>query len=444
MRMKAFFDDDLLLGSGAAKELYASVRSLPIIDYHCHLDQTAIKRDDGFENIGQLWLAGDHYKWRAMRMCGVDEEYITGGADWKEKFLRYAEILPRLAGGPLYYWSHLELKQVFGINEPLDGRSAARIYDAANEKLSSLTVRGLLKLFDVEFVATTDDPTADLSSHGRYGGTLVTPTFRPDKLYAPERGYLDELGRVSGVKIDTLADLLAALTNRLDYFAAHGCRISDHGFRDFPKSYATEAEAARIFANFGSAAEAEKDAYFGFILEWLAREYRRRGMVMQLHFSVVRNVNPGIYASQGVDRGCDVIAGETDPDGVIAFLSRLSDDERPCILLYSLNPGAVPMLASISGAFRNVRMGAAWWFNDTAAGIRDNLSRVAEYACLGTNTGMLTDSRSFSSYSRFDFFRRILCDYIGGLVEKGEYDADAAYGLAADICYNNIRRLLGI
>ena len=442
--MKEFFGDDLLLGTESAKQLFASVRDLPIIDYHCHLDQTAIKRDDKFEDIGQLWLAGDHYKWRAMRMCGVDEKYITGNSTWKEKFIHYAEILPRLAGGPLYYWTHLELKQIFGICEPLNGDSAERIYDRANKRLAQLSVRKILDLFKVEFVATTDDPAGDLSSHGKYGNTLVTPTFRPDKLYAPTRAYLDELGKTAGMKIDTLGDLLSALTCRLDYFKSKGCRIADHGFRDFPKSYASEEEAARIFASFDTATAAEKDAYFGFITVWLAKEYKKRGMTLQLHFSVTRNVNPEIYASQGVDRGCDVFTNEANADDVIALLARFTDEERPDMLLYTLNPNAVPMLAAITGAFRGVRMGAAWWFNDTACGIRENLSRIAEYACLGTHTGMLTDSRSFSSYSRFDFFRRLLCDYVGGLVERGEYDMAAARRLVADVCYNNIKSQLGL
>ena len=436
-----FFGDNVLLGSPSAENLYASVKDLPVIDYHCHLNQRLIADDAKFSDIGELWLAGDHYKWRAMRMCGVDERLITGDASWQEKFFAYASVLPKLAANPLYYWTHLELKQIFGINEPLDENSAARIYAAANEKIGSLSVRNLLAKFRVEFVATTDDPTADLSQHGVYGGTTVSPTFRPDKLYGLDDGFICDLARASGIKIDKLPDLLAALENRLDYFQQHGCRISDHGFADFPRAYASEKEAAALFDRRASLTASEKDAFFGFILAWLAAQYKNRGILMQLHFSVIRNVNSGVFAALGVDQGCDVFKNEVCAESVTAFLDRLGDD-RPEIVMYSLNPNATPMLAAITGAFRNVRMGAAWWFNDTAQGIRANLSQLAEYACLGTNLGMLTDSRSFSSYSRFDFFRRILCDYVGGLVERGEYPLDAAEKLVRDVCYYNIKKQL--
>lgn len=436
-----FFGDNVLLGSPSAKALYATVKDLPIIDYHCHLDQRLIAADAKFADIGELWLAGDHYKWRAMRMCGVDERLITGDASWREKFEAYASVLPKLAANPLYYWTHLELKQIFGINEPLDAASAARIYEAANEKLKTLSVRKLLEKFRVEYVATTDDPTADLSCHGVYGGTTVAPTFRPDRLYGLDDAFIAALATASGVRIDKLSDLLAALENRLDYFQSKGCRISDHGFADFPRTFASEKEAAALFDRRASLTAAEKDAFFGFILTWLAPRYKKRGMVMQLHFSVIRNVNSGVFATLGVDQGCDVFKNEVCAESVTAFLDRLGDD-RPEIVLYSLNPNATPMLAAITGAFRNVRMGAAWWFNDTAEGIRKNLAQLAEYACLGTHLGMLTDSRSFSSYSRFDFFRRLLCDYVGGLVENGEYPMDAAAQLVADVCYNNIKQAL--
>lgn len=438
--MKKFFDDDILLSSDVAKKLYDSVKDLPVIDYHCHLDQYAIARNDGFDDIGKLWLGGDHYKWRAMRMCGVDEKYITGDASYAEKFAAYASIMPELVGNPLYYWSHLELKQLFGITEPLDKDSASRIYKAANEKLRGMKVRDMLKFFNVEFVATTDDPAGDLSAHGVYDGITVAPTFRPDKVCSdPTPEYLDRLGSAAGKRIKTLDDLLSALSLRLDEFVDRGCVIADHGFLAFPKSYACYDEAAAVFENYDGASAEKKDAFFGFILDWLAREYHKRGILMQLHFSVTRNVNPSLYASLGADCGCDVIADEVCANGVIKFLARL-DGERPEILLYSLNPNAIPMLASISGAFRGVRMGAAWWFNDTAAGIRENLSRISEYACLGTHTGMLTDSRSFSSYSRFDFFRRILCDYVGSLVESGACDMKAALRLVGDVSYHNIKK----
>lgn len=436
-----FFGDNILLGSPSAIRLYATAKDLPIIDYHCHLDQRLIESDAKFSDVGEMWLAGDHYKWRAMRMCGVDERLVTGDASWRDKFLAYASVLPKLAANPLYYWTHLELKQIFGINEPLDASSADRIYKEANAKLEDLSVRKLLDRFRVEFIATTDDPSADLSHHGVFGMTTVTPTFRPDKLCALDGGAISELSDASGIGIDKLSDFLSALDNRLDYFQSKGCRIADHGFADFPKSYASEREASALFDRRSSLTAAEKDAFFGFILTWLAGRYKKYGMLMQLHFSVIRNVNSSVFAALGVDRGCDVIGNEIRAESVANYLDRLGDD-RPEIVLYSLNPNSVPMLAAVSGAFRGVRMGAAWWFNDTAVGIRANLSQLAEYACLGTHLGMLTDSRSFTSYSRFDFFRRLLCDYAGGLVERGEYPLLAAEKLVRDVCYENIRSQL--
>lgn len=239
--MEEFFGNKLLLGGASAEKIYAEVKDLPIIDYHCHLDEDKIASNAEFENIGELWLAGDHYKWRAMRLCGVDEEYITGSASFHDKFIKYAEILPQLVGNPLYYWTHLELKQIFGIGEPLNAASAERIWEQANDKLQTLRVQDLLKQFRVEYVATTDDPTSELKEHGQYGNTRVAPTFRPDKLYSLDREYLRQLGKSAGVEIKTLDGLLLAITKRLDYFVSRGCKISDHGFEKFPKRYASKA-----------------------------------------------------------------------------------------------------------------------------------------------------------------------------------------------------------
>ncbi len=442
--MSAFFGKNVLLGGGKASAgLYEEVRDLPVIDYHCHLNQYAIRDDLKFDSIGRMWLEGDHYKWRAMRMAGIDEELITGKASWKEKFLAYASVMPGLAGNPLYYMSHLELARIFGINDPLSPATAEGIWNEANSRIGELSVRKLLKSFGVEYIATTDDPAGDLSAHGVYDGITVCPTFRPDRLYCPDAAYLKQLSAAAGIGINGLGDVLECLKNRLDHFQAHGCRISDHGFRDFPKRYATLEEASDIFSRYGSASDGEKDAYFGFLLDWLAREYASRGIIMQLHYSVIRNTNPGIFAEQGADRGCDVMSGECDYDGVIRFLARFSDAERPEIIMYSLNPNAVPVLANISGAFRKVRMGAAWWFNDSIEGIRANFRQLAEYGFLGGFPGMLTDSRAFSSYARFDMFRRLLCEYIGNLVDKGEYDPATAAALAKDLAYGNIKRMLG-
>lgn len=442
--MKSFFDNDILLGSEHATILYEEVKDLPIIDYHCHLDQKQIANDAKFEDLGQMWLSGDHYKWRAMRLCGIDEHYITGGASWKEKFLKYAGIMPKLIGNPLYYWSHLELHQVFGISRILNANSAEDIYAKANEKIKELSVGKLLKKFKVEFIATTDDPSDDLSFHQTYDGVTVSPTFRPDKVLSFDKAAIEALSAAAGMDIKTFADIKSALKVRLDFFAAKGCRISDHGFLDFPKKYASDDAAENLYARIDAASKEDKDSLFGNLLVFLMREYKKRNMVVQLHFAVVRNINTSMYLKLGPDTGYDVIAPESDPAGVIKFLDKLPDAERPVTILYSLNPNTIAPLASISGAFRNVHIGAAWWFNDTLEGIKRNLSIVSEYAVLGTNLGMLTDSRSFLSYSRFDFFRRILCSFVGDKVDKGEYSFKDAITLVKDICYYNIKELLRV
>ena len=433
------FFQNLFLSSDSAKTIYEQVKNLPIIDYHCHLDQNKIRSDAHFSDIGELWLAGDHYKWRAMRLCGVDERFITGNASWHEKFLAYAKIVPQLAGNPLYYWTHMELSQVFGIGEPLNEESAERIYAQANEKLKHISVCTLLKQYKVEFVATTDDPADDLAAHGTYDETIVAPTFRPDKLLSLNKTYLDQLGKIVGYPLKTLADILRAAEERLQYFVAHGCRISDHGFLKFPARYVSRGEAERLFSE-GKGGE----EVFGYLLTALARLYKKYNVIMQIHFAVTRNVNPEMYKVCGVDAGFDVIASASPIENVIAFFQQLSDEERPETVLYTLNDSELPALAAITGAFRHVKLGAAWWFNDTVQGIRRNLSTIAEYSALGTNFGMLTDSRSFSSYARFDFFRRILSEYLGTLVERGEYDMQAAKTIAKNICYYNIKEALGL
>lgn len=440
--MAAYFDENLFLGTDAAKRIYEKIRTLPIVDYHCHLDQNKIAADAGFSDIGELWLAGDHYKWRAMRLCGVDEYYVTGKASYKEKFLRFAEILPKMAGNAVYYWSQMELSQIFDIHEPLTAESAERIYEQANAKLKTMTVSTLLSRFGVAYIATTDDPVDSLDAHGTYGGTQVRPTFRPDKIYAMEQSYLDRLGEASGVSIDTLDGVLDALTKRLDFFVSKGCRISDHGFEHFPKGYATWEEARELYAKRETIGTVERDRLFGFMLVWLAKEYAKRGMIMQIHFAVIRNNNPEKFKLCGVDAGFDLIGEIQSVKDVIGFFAQISDDERPETVLYTLNDTNLASLSAVTGAFAKVRMGAAWWFNDTVEGIRRNLQTVAEYSSIGTNFGMLTDSRSFASYVRFDFFRRLLADYLGNLVSKGEYDEACAVSIATDISYGNIAKAL--
>lgn len=437
-----FFDDKILLHTNSARAIYNHIKGFPIIDYHCHLDQNKIKTNSKFSDIGDLWLAGDHYKWRVMRLCGVDERYITGDASFRDKFFKYAEIVPKLIGNPLYYWTHLELKQIFGISEPLNAESAERIYNKANEKLMTLTVQKLLADFNVEYIATTDDPCDDLSSHGKYGITTVAPTFRPDKAYNPSE-YTGKLEKAVGHKITTAAEYLSALVERLDFFVSKGCRFTDHGFEKFSEEYIGDTEAEKLFARRDSLTDKEREKFFGWLLVKLTKEYGKRNLAMQLHFAVIRNNNAEMFVRCGVDSGFDLIGETQSVKGLIKYFNQVKDEERPLTIVYTLNDSNLAALASVTGAFRNVRMGAAWWFNDTLAGIRRNLETISEYSVLDTNLGMLTDSRSFSSYCRFDFFRRILADYIGRKVDLCEYDEKSAKTLAENICYNNPKKMIG-
>ena len=395
-----FFDDDLLLSSGAAKRVYSAVADLPIIDYHCHLNEKDIAADKKFTDIGELWLAGDHYKWRAMRLMGIDEEYITGGKSFKEKFFAYASIMPGLIGNPLYYWTHMELKALFGITQPLDSDSAEEIWDKTSEMLPEMSVRSLLKKFKVEYIATTDDPFSDLSAHGDIDGIKVRPTFRPDRCFA------------EGVSKSELEE-------RLDYFMKKGCRLADHGFDAF-----------------GDTAD----------LEWLIRACYERGVALQLHFGTFRNINSRAFAAVGRDAGYDVFRDHIATDALARLLDKMCSElsDLPLIVLYPLNDVYLRSVCAISGAFPNVRVGAAWWFNDTVAGIKRQLETVSEYAALGTNLGMLTDSRSFSSYVRFDFYRRILASFIGDKVERGEYPEKSAAALAEAVAYRNAKEVFGV
>ena len=399
--MKAYYGEELLLENEAAKKIYEEIKDLPIIDYHCHLDEKAIKEDKKFANIGELWLSGDHYKWRAMRLCGVEEKYITGEADYKEKFLKFAEMLPLLCGNPVYMWSQMELSRIFGINKPLNKDTAEEIWEEANETLKTLSVQGLLKKFKVEYIATTDDPYSPLENHGDVGGVKVRPTFRADARFK------------EGVK-------KTELEKRLGYFVEKGCKIADYGF-DFID-------------------EGDEN------LVWLIENCYKRKMILQLHFGTFRNVNAKMYERCGKDSGFDIMRGAIDTDALVKIFDRenMRLGGLPKIVVYPLNDYDLRAIATLTGAFPQVKLGAAWWFNDTVNGIKRQLETAAEYSALGTNFGMLTDSRSFSSYARFDFFRRILSDYLGDLVEKGEYDMAAAKQIAKNICYYNIKEALGL
>ncbi len=443
--MKPFFGDTLLLSTPAAEALYREVYDLPIIDYHCHLNEKEISSDKAFSSLGELWLSGDHYKWRAMRLSGVDEHFITGDASYDEKFAKYAAIFPRLGGNPLYYWTQMELSLIFGIHTPLGPDTADEILLSANEKLATLHVSDLLRRFRVEYIATTDDPVSDLAAHGTYGDTVVAPTFRPDRMIGLDEGALSELAVASGMATDTLGGLKAALADRLAYFCAHGCRISDHGMDQLPVADCGETVADELYARRNSLSAEEKWQLSSHLLYYVAALYAREGLVMQLHFATYRNVNTAKFATVGRDAGYDIMRGAVDTDRLVHFLDTLhTRGDLPKTVLYTLNPACVPALCTLSGAFPNVRVGAAWWFNDTVLGIKRQIETIAEYALLGTSLGMLTDSRSFASYARFDFFRRILADVVGGWVERGEYDMSHARALMRDVCYNNVKEFLGL
>lgn len=439
--MKDFFSDTVLLNSETSVTLYNQVKNLPIIDYHCHLDQRKIKEDAYFNDIGEMWLSGDHYKWRVMRLSGIDEKYITGDASYHDKFIKYASIMPKLIANPLYYWTHFELKQIFGIDKPLNKDTAEDIYRLANAKLKDISTRTLLKSFNVECICTTDDPLDDLKDHGEYDGVKVLPTFRPDKAYNPST-YNPLLEKCVGRKITNAEEYIDALEERLDYFIKHGSRISDHGFSYFPKRYISDKEAEELFSRRDNLSYEDLELFFGWLLIRLVRLYKEKNIRMQIHFNVLRNNNLAMFTNCGPDSGFDLIGNPQNIEDLILFFNQVKDEDRPETILYTLNDSNLSSITTLTGAFRHVRIGPAWWFNDTLEGIKRNLSIIAEYSILGTNLGMLTDSRSFSSYSRFDFFRRILCDYVANKVDKGEYDINSALELVTDICYNNSKRLL--
>lgn len=450
-------NDNYMLKTGTARRLYASVKDLPIVDYHCHLSPKEIFEDKPFQNIGEMWLAGDHYKWRLMRTAGIDEEYITGSAPWRDKFIKYAEALEFAAGNPLYHWSHMELSQFFGIDGELNSASAADIYDRANLyiKEHSLSPRKLIEQSRVETLCTTDDITDSLEYHAaiRESGfkTRVLPSFRTDNLLLCRRAdytdYIKKLEGVSGVKIDGLASLKEALKNRLEFFCRNGCRFTDVGMPYFPDSIADDAAADAVFKAVLAGKEITESDYLGFIGNmylFLGGLYKEHDLVMQWHLAVYRNADTRLYTALGADCGVDCVGNPINGNSLIMMLDAINNaGGLPETVIYTLNPSNAAQIASIAGAFRHVRCGAAWWFCDHKRGIEEALDIYAENASLGGFLGMLTDSRSFLSYARHDYFRRILCEKLGGWAESGEYSEKSAFTLAEKISYKNIKELTG-
>ena len=452
--MKAFMDKDFLLSTDTAKRLYHDIaEEQPIIDYHCHLDPREIYEDRQFENITQVWLGSDHYKWRLMRSAGVDEKYITGDATDREKFQKWAETLGLAIGNPLYHWSHLELRNYFGYQGALNGDTAEEVWQLCNEKLKGLSARKLIMNSNVKALCTTDDPADSLEWHKKIAedesfGVKVLPSFRPDKALGIEKeNYVNYLARLGEIK--SFAQLVDVLKERLTFFVENGCRVSDHGMEAVPHAPATEAEVEAIFrkrlAGEIPTAQEQKKFKTALLLE-LGREYHRLGVVMQLHFGVIRDNSHRVFRALGPDAGIDSIGDQPSIKDCAAFLGALDDTgELPKTILYSLNPNDNAALVTVMGAFQTseavgkVQHGSAWWFNDHKQGMIEQLTTLAADGYLAGFVGMLTDSRSFLSYARHEYFRRILCELIGTWVENGEYpnDEKALRMIVEGVCVKN-------
>ena len=466
--MRNFMDQDFLLETKTAQELFHQyAEKMPIIDYHCHISPQEIAEDHRFASITEAWLGGDHYKWRLIRSNGVDEKFITGKeSSDREKFRKFAEALPRALGNPLYHWTHLELQRYFGITEPLTGASAERIWNACNEKLAQpdFSVQGIIKKSNVKVICTTDDPADDLRWHKQIKeeglcSARVLPAMRPDAALRIERpewaAYMKKLGQVAGVEIKTLADLREALQRRLDFFREMGCRASDHALEYVFCTEAPEARVNEVMAKAmaGSALSREEvEIYKTALLLFLGKEYTERGWAMQIHYSAMRDNNTRRFKQLGPDTGFDSIGSCSCGEGLVALLDALEQRESlPKTILYSLNPADNALIATIIGSFQGpeaqgkIQQGAAWWFNDTKTGMEAQLTNIGNLSVLGNILGMLTDSRSFLSYTRHEYYRRILCNWIGNLVERGEYPADMTFlgQLVEDISYNNAARYFG-
>lgn len=457
----SYIDENFLFSNETGKMLYHDyAKDLPIYDYHCHLDPKEIAEDRAYSNLTEIWLGGDHYKWRAMRMNGVPEEFVTGDGDDYEKFLHYAKTLEKAVGNPLYQWSHMELLSVFGIDRLLNQKSAKEIWEKANAKLESITTQQLIRDANVTYIGTTDDPTDDLRYHAQIAedatiDVTVMPTFRPDTGFSPEKkGYqewVSKLGKAAEIAITDLSSYEEALNQRIDYFHEKGCRMADHGYEDFHYIPVDRDSAQVLFKrSLEEALTAEESLQLkSYITSFLAREYAKRNWVMQMHIGALRNTNKRMFLKLGGDAGFDAPG-----DGLVAkelntFLSDLDAKEQlPQVILYNLNACDNDVFASIMGNFTQenvpgkVLYGSAWWFQDQQNGIEKQLTSFANFGLLGLFLGMVTDSRSFLSYARHDYFRRTLCNLIGQWVEghKIPKDRDILKKLVQNICYYNALR----
>ncbi len=459
--MKKFMDKDFLLETDTAKELFHNYAEVvPVLDYHCHINPQEIYEDRKFDNIAQVWLGGDHYKWRQMRSNGIDEYYITGDAsDW-EKFEKYAQTLDKAIGNPLYHWSHLELQRFFDYDGVLSSKTAKEVWDLCNEKLShdDMSVRNLIKKANVTLICTTDDPIDDLKWHKLIKeddsfDVQVLPAWRPDKavnINKPDfMEYVGKLADAAQMEINTFEDLKKALANRMDFFAENGCSVADHGLDYVMYVPASDDEIEAIFAKKKNGEELTNEEVVKFktaIMLFLAKENKNHNWVMQLHYGCKRDNNTVMFDKLGPDTGYDCISNEAPGSQLADFLNAVNmDGGLPKTIIYSLNPGDDELIGTILGCFQNsdaigkIQQGSAWWFNDNKTGMQKQMTSLANLGLLGNFVGMLTDSRSFLSYPRHEYFRRIMCNLIGGWVENGEfpYDMDLLAPIVKGISYNN-------
>ncbi|WP_334292999.1 glucuronate isomerase [Paramaledivibacter caminithermalis] len=466
--LKKFMDENFLLINDAAVKLYHDyAKNMPIYDYHCHLKPEEIWEDKVYKNITEVWLYGDHYKWRAMRSNGIDEKYITGDASDYDKFMAWAKTIPYCIGNPLYHWTHLELQRYFGIYEILNEDTAKSIWNRCNEMLNSkdFTARALMKKFNVKLVGTTDDPTESLEYHKkiREEGKLdakVVPSFRPDKgIDINKEGFVDWINKLSEVtnrSIEDYEDLLEALKERIEFFHEQGCRISDHALDYVPYKEAEIEEVRKIFEkamNMEDISLEEEEKYKTFTLAYMARIYSQKNWTMQLHIGAMRNNNTTMYKLLGADTGFDSINDYEIAVSLSRFLDLLDKEKKlPKTILYTLNPKDNYVLGTMLGNFQGdgipgkIQFGSGWWFNDQKDGMIKQMTDLANLGLLSRFVGMLTDSRSFLSYTRHEYFRRILCNLIGEWVENGEAPNDMKLlgSMVQNICYNNAKDYFGI
>ncbi len=468
--MPNFLGDDFLLATDTARELFHSfAEPMPIFDYHCHLSPREVAENKIFANLTDIWLKGDHYKWRAMRAAGMDEKYITGGASDEEKFLAWARTVPKTAGNPLFPWTHLELKRYFGIDGiVLSPDTAAGVWRTANDKLAGpgFTPRAIMEKFRVKVVCTTDDPADDLAWHKKVAAdpamkTRMLPAFRPDKAMeaddaAAYNAYHETLGAAAGVPIKTFADLIEALDKRHRYFHDNGGRLTDHALVTPAAEFVSGRDLEAVFAkvrNGQNPTRLEADAIRTGVLLEVARMNSRRNWTMQLHLGALRNVNSRMFASLGANTGYDSMGDGKVAAGLAKFFDTLeAKKELPRTILYSINPNDNEVLITMAGNFQDgstpgkMQLGSGWWYNDQKDGMEQQMRTLANMGLLSVFVGMLTDSRSFMSYPRHEYFRRVLCGILAGWVEAGEVPRDPKLlgGMVEDICYNNAKNYFGM